>query len=259
MEAFFCLDNSPRFELIELEAVDSTNNFLRNYRPLQPREITVATAEYQQCGRGQAENRWESEQGKNLLFSIRLHPHGIEPSEQFLLSQAISVAVKRALEDFASPIRIKWPNDVYYGDKKLGGILIENDLMGHRILNSIIGVGLNINQKVFREGAPNPVSLKNIVGHEVERRFVLERVVGHFVRLLGQLDTTGKDELRRAYAESLYRHEGIHDYRDAEGDFRARMEGVEPDGHLLLRDEQGNLRRYAFKEVTFVIKPPAAL
>lgn len=252
MDAYFCLDNSPAFELIELETTDSTNNFLKNYRPLQPREMTLVTAEYQQSGRGQTGNHWESEPGRNLLFSLLIHPRTIEAAEQFILSQAIAVAVKRALEDFVAPVSLKWPNDIYYGDCKLGGILIENDLVGRRIANCILGVGLNINQTDFHSGAPNPISLKQILGHEVERRFVLERVVGHFSRLLRGLGDPEKEALREAYARSLYRREGWHAYADAAGPFRARLEGVAPDGHLLLRDEQGTLHTYAFKEVTFL-------
>lgn len=259
MDAYFCLDNSPFFELIELDTTDSTNNFLKKYQPLQPREMTVATAEYQQNGRGQTNNSWESERGKNLLFSLLIHPRTVEAAEQFVLSQAIAVAVRLALEDFVAPVRIKWPNDIYYGDRKLGGILIENDLMGRRIEKCIIGVGLNINQEVFHSQAPNPVSLRQITGRDIERRFVLERVVGHFSRLLRRLDCEGRTALREAYHRNLYRRNEWHTYRDAEGTFRAQLEGVEPTGRLQLSDEQNTLRTYAFKEVQFVINPSLEL
>ena len=255
MNAYFCLDNSPAFELIELDTTDSTNNFLKKYRPLQPREMTVVTAEFQQNGRGQVQNCWESERGNNLLFSLLIHPTHILPAQQFILSQTIAVAVKTALEDFAAPIRIKWPNDIYYGDRKIGGILIENDLMGHRIENCIIGIGLNINQEVFRSPAPNPVSLKQITGTETERRFVLERVVGNFYRLLRRLDAEGCEALRKVYHQNLYRRDEWHTYQDENGPFRARLEGVESNGRLQLRDEQNALRTYAFKEVQFVLSP----
>ncbi len=253
MDTFFCLDNSPAFELIELDTVDSTNNFLKHYRPLRQREMTVVTAEFQYSGRGQTGNSWESEYGKNLLFSIRIHPRNVPPAGQFILSQAIAVAVRRALEDYVAPVQVKWPNDIYYGDCKLGGILIENDLMGRHIENCVIGIGLNINQETFVSDAPNPVSLRQITGRDIERRFVLERVIGHFKRLLDRLDEAGAKALREDYHRSLYRKDEWHMYSDENGDFRGRLEEVSPDGHLLLRDEQDRLRTYAFKEVKFIL------
>ncbi len=256
MDAYFCLDNSPRFELIELESIDSTNNFLKHYRPTRPCEMTLVTAEYQESGRGQVGNTWESEPGENLLFSLLIHPHHVAPSAQFILSQAIALAVKYALEDFVPEVRIKWPNDIYVGDCKLGGILIENDLRDGRIENCILGVGLNINQTEFSPALPNPVSLHQLTGKRTKRRFVLERVVGHFSRLLRTLAKGEADTLRTAYHEALYRQGEPHLYEDANGSFTATLEHVEPDGHLCLRDTTGSLRRYAFKEVAFLPDQP---
>ncbi len=255
MDAYFCLDNSPRFELIELESVDSTNNFLKHYRPTRPCEMTLVTAEYQESGRGQAGNTWEAEPGKNLLFSLLVHPRQVAPSEQFILSQAIALAVKHALEDFVPEVHIKWPNDIYVGDKKLGGILIENDLREGRIENCILGVGLNINQTGFPPALPNPVSLYQLIGKHTERRFALERVVGHFSRLLRDIAQGEAETLRTNYHNALYRLGEPHQYEDARGTFTATLEGVAPDGHLLLRDTTDTLRRYAFKEVCFCLTP----
>ena len=155
MNTYYCLDDSPRFEMIELNEIDSTNNFLKSYRPLQPKEVTLVTAEFQTAGRGQIGNSWESESGENLLFSLLIHPQNIKASQQFLISQISALSAKEALEAFTDGLSVKWPNDIYWHDKKIGGMLIENDLSGHTITNCIIGIGLNINQEKFHSPAPS--------------------------------------------------------------------------------------------------------
>ena len=253
MDAFFCLDDSPFFEFIELQSIDSTNNFLRSYHPILERRMTVVTAEHQFQGRGQAGNRWESAEGQNLLCSIAIRPKNIKASEVFVLSQAISVAIKMALEDYLQPVHIKWPNDIYYQDRKLGGILIENELAGDRIARCIIGVGININQTEFVSDAPNPISMKQILGKEVERRFVLEHIVGHFDRLWNQIERGDTEVLQNSYLQSLYKHKEMATYRDAQGEFQARIEGVLSQGQLQLRDTDNQLRSYEFKEVSLLL------
>ena len=141
-------------------------------------------------------------------------------------------------------LSIKWPNDIYWHDRKLCGILIECQLSGQLIRDCIIGVGLNVNQRQFRSDAPNPVSLRQIIGHDLDRETVLQRILGAFT-------LTGVDAAR--YRSLLYRREGLHAYRDKAGEFKATLLTVEPDGHLVLRDELGTTRRYAFKEVQYII------
>ncbi len=155
-----------------------------------------------------------------------------------------------------APFSIKWPNDIYYGDSKVAGILIENDLQGARVLRSVIGIGINVNQRRFLSDAPNPRSLADIVGHDVERRVVLERFMERFVRLFGQI-TDGSpdalDALHCRYKSLLYRLGQEHGYSDKDGTFRATLTDVEPSGHLVLQDSNGTTRRYAFKEVKYII------
>ena len=155
-----------------------------------------------------------------------------------------------------APFSIKWPNDIYYGDSKVAGILIENDLQGARVLRSVIGIGINVNQRRFLSDAPNPRSLADIVGHDVERRAVLERFMERFVRLFGQI-TDGSpdalDALHCRYKSLLYRLGQEHGYSDKDGTFRATLTDVEPSGHLVLQDSNGTTRRYAFKEVKYII------
>ena len=229
------------FNVIHLDAVDSTNRWLADAGLTG--SVCVWT-DFQTAGRGCGANSWESQAGKNLLFSMLIHPSAMKAASQFRISMAAALAVVRAVEELGvEGLSIKWPNDVYWHDRKLGGILIENSLTAGCVRRSIIGVGLNVNQKQFVSDAPNPVSLRQIVGHELDREQLLQRVLCHFV------PDISADE----YRQRLYRRTGVHRYKDADGPFEASIVTVEDDGHLLLRDGGGSQRRYAFKEVVFLL------
>lgn len=149
--------------IIWLESVDSTNNEAKR-RIARLADMSVIAAYEQTAGRGQRENIWLSEPGKNLTASIVLKHDGtilsrVSADNQFIISEMISKAVVGLLADYGVVARIKWPNDIYVGDKKICGILIEHTLRGSSIINSIIGVGLNVNQTEFDESLPNPTSL----------------------------------------------------------------------------------------------------
>lgn len=253
MNTYYCLDDSPRFEMIELNEIDSTNNFLKSYRPLQPKEVTLVTAEFQTAGRGQIGNSWESESGENLLFSLLIHPQNIEASQQFLISQISALSAKEALEAFTDGLSVKWPNDIYWHDKKIGGMLIENDLSGHTITNCIIGIGLNINQEKFHSPAPNPISLFQIIGKKIEKRFVLERFMKTFNTRISSLKIDGGEQVKQDYIQALYRRNGMHPYADETGRFEARIVKIEPTGHIVLEKVDGSRHTYAFKEVKHLI------
>jgi len=239
------------WEIIHIDETDSTNRWLREQRWEDPSDekrddrAMVVWADFQTAGRGCGTNLWESERGKNLLFSIRFHPEGVKAAEQFRISMAISLAICQTLEQHIGDLAIKWPNDIYWRDGKLGGILIENRLKGSQICDSIVGVGLNVNQQVFRSDAPNPVSLWQIHGQQTDCRQLLEDI-------LSRLEPCMQSDMKQAYMSRLYRRKGYHAYADKAGAFMAKIVDVEQDGHLLLCDEHGQNRRYAFKEVTFV-------
>lgn len=256
MERHFCLDDGPGFKMIELECIDSTNNFLKTYRPIQPCDMTLVTAEFQSKGRGQADHSWESEKGLNLLFSLKVHPRFLEAGKMFRISEITALAVYAALAHYTEDISIKWPNDIYWKDKKICGMLIENDWMGKQLEQSIIGVGININQPVFTSDAPNPVSLKQIIGKETERRFVLELFMEHFTQYYKMLQQDEEDTIDALYKQMLYRKKGWHTYEDDNGRFQAKLYDVRPDGHLILEDDKGDKRTYAFKEVRFILCTP---
>lgn len=273
--SYFCLDDSPRFRMIELDGTDSTNTFLANYRPPQLPEITLATAEYQSAGRGQRGNTWESKRGQNLLFSLLISPTLLPANHVFVLSEAIALSIRETIEEKISPITqhpssitVKWPNDIYVDEQKIAGILIENELAGQHIGRCIIGCGINVNQREWTmnngqwttdngQWVNHPVSLYQLLGHEIERRFVLEHVMDSFTRRYKQIQQGRYTDIHADYLAHLYRRTGIYDYRDMTIErptgtpFRAELADVEPDGHLVLRDTDGHLRRFSFKEVAF--------
>lgn len=246
------------FPLIALDETDSTSNYLaRLCQESKAAEYTTVTAQYQSAGKGQRGNRWESAPGENLLFSFLLRPTFLEARRQFLLSQITALSVKEELDAYTGGIRIKWPNDIYWQDRKICGMLLENDLEGSRIGYCIAGIGININQDVFHSDAPNPVSLKQITGQRHAPAdiltSILSRVHYYYEQLRAKPEGEYPAKIAARYRQALYRREGYHPYRDAEGTFRARLTDVEPDGRFVLEDETGRIRKYLFKEVQYVL------
>ena len=240
---------------IHLTETDSTNSWLRDHAPLPPL-ATVVWADHQTAGRGCGTNCWESQPGKNLLFSVLCYPTFIPANRQFLLLEAMALAVKDAIDPMLPPggtLCIKWPNDIYWHDSKLGGTLTETSLLGHHVRQSIIGTGLNINQTAFHSDAPNPVSLQQITGRSYPLEPLLHAIIGSFSRRLQSLEQGAADSLQTEYGASLYRRCGFYPYRDRNGCFDAEIVSVAPDGTLTLRDRSGGLRRYQFKEVAFIL------
>ena len=230
------------WEVVHIGETESTNLWLKGY---ESRDVVV-WAEYQTAGRGQGSNRWESERGKNLTFSLLIHPEHVPAARQFHISMAISLALCEALDQLVGDVSIKWPNDIYWRNGKIAGILIEHTLHGAQIKESIVGVGLNVNQREFRSDAPNPVSLWQISEQETDREQLLQNILQAFDRLLSQ-------DVKERYLSRLYRRKGFHPYADTQGVFMAELVTVEDDGRLVLRDDNGQERRYAFKEVQFII------
>ena len=234
-----------------IQQTPSTNALLWNMiREKTLAEGFVLYTDFQTAGKGQIGNNWESAEGKNLLFSMVLFPQQIEPTEQFLISQMVSLGIKKTLNEYVKGITIKWPNDIYWNDKKIAGILIENSLQGRKINYSVVGIGLNVNQTKFESNAPNPVSLQQITGELHDRDTILNSVYLNILDLYNNLD---KAKIRENYSESLYRKDGIHTFRDENKEFQARIFAVYPDGKLELETVDGEYIGYYFKEVSFVI------
>ena len=209
-------------------------------------------AESQYAGRGQQQNRWHSEPGKNLTFSVLLKPSFLSVSLQFDLTRVISLGIINALEPFlGEKLKIKWPNDIYYADKKLGGILIENVLQGSQIKNSVIGVGLNINQEIFPLEVPGAVSVKQILHRDYDLKFILSEICKNLEAVYLSLKSGRYDAVRIAYRERLYRLNEEKYYRFEEHIFEGRITGVTDEG-LLLMDAGGVEKKYNLKEIEFL-------
>lgn len=243
-----------RMKRISLDETVSTNRYARELPEDQNHGLTLVTAEFQTAGRGAGTNRWESERSQNLLFSLISYPKGLLANQMFALSEVTALAIRDTLSSYTPGFQIKWPNDIYYNDKKISGMLIENDLRGKWVHRSIIGVGVDINQTRFLSDAPNPVSLAQILGKAVERNQVLNSILLQFNHYYGMMEREQFSELHNRYMQHLYRRNALHPYADATGTFQARIIDVEPTGHLVLECQNGEQRRYDFKEVSFLIQ-----
>ena len=228
-----------------IKSTNSTNTLLKELlaKGEWPENERFLYAGYQTAGRGQTGNGWESEEGKNLLCSILLPP----TKNLYFLNIAVSVAVCRAMSELGmSELGIKWPNDIYWNDKKLAGILLENAIVGSEVKYSIAGIGLNVNQTVFVSNAPNPVSLKQITGKEYDIDELMER-------LMEEIDQVLNEDVWPYYKAHLYRGKGFWPFEDQNGRFEARIEDVLPTGQIVLRDQNGQVHQYGFKQVKYII------
>ncbi|MDY3062874.1 MAG: biotin--[acetyl-CoA-carboxylase] ligase [Bacteroidaceae bacterium] len=246
-------------EFFHVAETDSTNNLAatlfaeRKAAEGEMGGMIIVSTDYQTAGRGQRGAKWESERGSNLLFSVAFRPKEIKICRQFRLSQAMAVAVCDALCDVKEGFEIKWPNDIYFGLKKISGTIIETSWRGDMVDRCVMGVGVNVNQCDFVGDAPNPISLVNITGGINRIEDLLRNILDRFVEELSLLYSKGEEELAARYGARMMWRDGVHKYCDANGFFEAFVEGVEADGHLLLRDMEGVLRKYMFKEVKHVI------
>ena len=236
-----------------LDVVDSTNRYIRDEADnlwVDGKEIVAVTARHQTAGRGQRGNVWQSQSGDNLLLSILVRPgRMLEAKNQFLLSQAVAVAMHRAMLQHDIDVRLKWPNDIYVGNRKLAGILVELDYSGALVEQAIVGIGLNVNQTDFPPMDRVPVSMKMLLGKDVPVDDALASVLASFEHYYGMLLVGDSGAIAREYNSLLLGLGERHSFSDADGEFTAVIEGVEPAGHLLLRRDDGTLSRYAFKEV----------
>lgn len=234
-----------------IKQTESTNTLIRKRLQTEDlAEMFVLQTDFQSSGKGQQGNSWESEDAKNLLFSILLKPSHIAVDKQFIASQMMSLAIKKVLDQYAEGFSIKWPNDIYWKDKKIGGILIENTLQANKIKWMIIGVGLNINQQKFVSNAPNPVSLFNITTKVEPINIILKKILADFELIYRTNDTT---TIRNEYFENLYRGSGFHKFNAENQVFEAQITNIFPDGQIELETTKNESLRFYFKEVEFVI------
>jgi birA, biotin-[acetyl-CoA-carboxylase] ligase region len=240
-------------EIIHINKTNSTNTFLREQilNGDNIEEGTVVWADFQTAGRGQKGNSWESNDKENLLFSLLLTPDTIEASNQFIISQAVSVGIVEYLNSLSQGFSIKWPNDIYYKDKKIAGMLIENDMSGKNISASIVGIGLNVNQEKFLSDAPNPISLYNIFDRQFDRYEVLSKILDSILEYYFHALNQNFEPIRSKYMDLLFRKDGFHKYVANNELFEARIKEIKPMGFLCLETKEGEVREFAFKEVEY--------
>jgi BirA family transcriptional regulator, biotin operon repressor / biotin---[acetyl-CoA-carboxylase] ligase len=250
------VSNSAPFKRIHLPQTHSTNKLAAEMHAQGEAIVqTILSTDFQTEGKGQESNAWHSEAGKNLLFSMVIHPEKLHPARQFMLTKAVSLGICDALAGVLpyENIRVKWPNDIYADDKKMGGILISNTISGQDITISIIGIGLNVNQTNFPEWIPNPVSVKQLLGMQADRESLLAKLEMAITNRLNMLhQSAGESKLDEDYLEMLYQ---LHDwkfYRVNGEEILGSITGVNENGHLQLDTNEGRQLSCDLKEVVFL-------
>lgn len=259
---------TKKHDIIWLESVDSTNKEAQR-RISDIDNLSVLSANQQTEGRGQRGNTWSSESGKNLLFSVvmkfsdsifdgELLP-AINSHDQFVISETAALSVVDLLAENDTEAKIKWPNDIYVGDRKICGILIENSIKGNSLSHSILGIGLNVNQTSFDPSLPNPTSITLETGRTYDLRSLLERYMEIFCNYLSRYCNPhgGYARLRKLYLSQLWRNGETSDFidrtRKQEYKFKGTIEGLSDIGHLIIKTEEGELREFSFQEISFII------
>ena len=229
----------------------STNDEARGERY---EHMDVIWSEPQTAGRGQRGHSWHSTEGENLTFSVVLHPTFLPIVEQFLLSEVVALALVDAMAEYGIECRIKWTNDIYAGDSKLVGVLIEHSLSGDTLARTIVGIGLNVNQANFPSDLPNPTSMALQRHLTVDREEVLRCFMQKLSEWYSKLESGEKQLVEQTYVSRMYHLSEEHPYMLPSGEIiRASIRGVKPSGELRLEHADGSLREYAFKEIEFML------
>jgi BirA family biotin operon repressor/biotin-[acetyl-CoA-carboxylase] ligase len=238
----------PNF--IHLESVDSTNNYAANLlKESKPVNGTTILTKRQTAGKGQRGNSWQAETGLNLTFSMIVYPD-LTAKQVFYLNIIASLAVSRALELYTSKVSIKWPNDVYVGNLKIAGILVENQFRGDHVVSSILGIGINVNQQHFDENI-HATSLRLLKGEDSSLDTVFHDCYKQLDFYLDLLMEKNFQLLSKLYHNQLL---GINEslkFNDANGDFEGVIQGVDEDGKLKIKRADG-IKKYDLKEVRFL-------
>lgn len=242
--------------LTHLKSVTSTSDYLQEkMRTEKVDEGTIVWAEYQTRGRGQRGNRWEANEGENLMFSILLYPE-IKVTSSFSLLQAVSLAVRDTVAEYGiEDVTVKWPNDIYVGERKVCGMIVDQSVYDGMITDAIAGIGLNVNQKGFPEEFVNPISMSIASGKIFDREEVLLRLRAKLMARYNMVLNGDREDLEKDYLRHLFRYGEMSIYVDAESgeEFEGMIVGVTDDGKLKIETATGE-KRYAFKEVRYKFK-----
>ena len=243
-------------EILKIPQADSTNSWLAAHEK-DLADTTLVYCHTQTAGRGQRGNSWESEPGKNITASLLLHPRQFHASLQFSLSEAVALAITHFLDKLGVDAKVKWPNDIYVDDGKICGILVEHVVTGTNISRTIAGFGININQEVFLSDAPNPVSVTQFTGKKYEPDTLMPMLADSLRKYLDKVEAGDLDSLHGEFLEKLWRKDGVpHKFFDrvAREHIEAVIDTVDRDGMLRLTTLQGDRRKYAFKEIEFILE-----
>ena len=241
--------------LHQLDAIGSTNQYaLDVLSKSKPSEGIIFLTHNQYAGRGQVNKHWESEPRKNLTFSLLLYPTFLPARQQFLLSQAISLGIAETLQTFIpKKISIKWPNDLYVEDRKITGILIQNSLKGSSLQSAVVGIGLNVNQAIFKSDAPNPTSIFLETNQTLDLNLVLDKLCQHIEQRYLQLKAGHHQQLQKDYRQFLFRLNAPHLYKRPDNAvFSGTIKGVTEIGQLQMETERG-MEVFSLKEVAYVL------
>ena len=239
---------------IHLEQIDSTNAYLQRQQSEADIRDWVVSTDEQTAGKGMGSNGWESEVGKNLTFSLAVDVGFLPAERQFLLSEAVALGLAQALDNLlpAEKLSIKWPNDIYYGNRKLAGILINSTIKANRMDVSIIGIGLNVNQILFQDWPTHPISMKHLTGKDYDLQPLLEQIVKHIYNKVEQLKAHPA-AIEDEYLQRLYRYHTWADYEVDGMVLRLLMTGIDPFGRLQLVDKANKTYCFDIKEIRFLV------
>ena len=245
------LDNTA-WKIEFCEECASTNAALKEKRVAgEIADRTALMTYFQTNGRGQGKNAWHSAKGKNLLCSFYRQLE-LPVANHFMLNIATSLSLFKVLSSLHISTTIKWPNDIYVGNSKIAGILIENTLMRNLINETTIGIGLNVNETAFPDWLPNPCSIAGVCGNKYELKDLLTVILSELDIQLNQLGTAS-DELLQTYQSLLYRINSWHHFRINKKVEKGLILGVERDGRLIVEFNNGKLQRFLFGEIQYVI------
>ena len=240
--------------IIKLDAIDSTNSYLKKIiLEKDVIDFTIVTTNFQTEGKGQLGYMWESEDSKNLLCSIYKKDLGIKVEDQFVLSMLVSLSIIRTLEKLNLPkLYIKWPNDIMSGNKKICGILVENMVKQNSIKESVIGIGLNVNQDTFKN-LPNATSIKKIKGVEFNIDELLNDLANNIKKQFIDFNQSKIDLIFRQYEDVLYRMNIPSTFKNSEGDvFTGFIKGVNNLGRLKVLLEDNLIKSYSIKDISLM-------
>ncbi|MFC0604664.1 biotin--[acetyl-CoA-carboxylase] ligase [Winogradskyella pulchriflava] len=240
--------------IIKLNAIDSTNTYLKALASAKlPKDFTVVVAEQQTEGRGQMGTLWQTEIGKNLTVSVFKKLSGFKVANQFYISMVVSLAIINALKTLQIPqLRIKWPNDILSADKKICGILIENVIKNNEFQGSIIGFGLNVNQKYF-DDLPQASSMSTLTGVLYNKDEVLSKILKQLQFYFKLLESKKYEVLKTEYESLLFRKDKPSTFRTSDNAvFSGIIQGVHKNGKLKVWTEDEIIKSFDLKEITLL-------